>query len=611
MTYLNSPRLHFAGQFHVDVSTVNNEVTHFRDPNDPVDQSWNPRGTGGWALVGCKVTRAVYQDATVAQTPDQDPVIGLALNQIPTAVLVDLDPQQQMVSQIWGLRMQLDPPGSPATFHGAFQTTAFSDLWPKRADKPSDSGMTAFYHSVLTGVVWNELAGSRLAAELQQNSAAGLLSIKFNVDGFDFDTHAGRIVGTIGPARADEPAHFVRGRHIMGVPRNIMGNSDGPVSFFPAVIDAQRGKLVADFGNALQTTSAAGPFDSSLHLEIGTIAGDQFSSLGKLPIGDGDWYEQTAGVCEFPADRALTAAELTQLGSHPIAVRNNDGAAATVVAVEGADGKHVRAENFVYRLSANESANVTLHATQFGQPLPNAKLDVGVDSSMLQAGPQVCNPADGVSFPASVITDANGIAQLPLAAAAIDRPRDYIDGQVYGIGYSVAGSDPAHGAYANPWNFVSVLVWSDYHAPAEPTWKQDVEPILGEYAQLYPVMKAFVDLADYASVVANKGALERVFNLPQDDPRYMPVTRDLSPAKRQMILAWLQTTGNAGKPNFDRGGPHAAEALAAAAPEPAREVAAAAPEPAGEVAAAAPEPAGEVAALGGKTLALQRLLRRQ
>jgi hypothetical protein len=587
MTYLNSPRLHFAGRFRADVSTVNNYVTHFHDPNDPDDPGWNPRGTGRWALVGCKVTRAVYQDGTVAQTPDQDPVIGLALNQIDTAVLVDLDPQQQLVSQIWGLRMQLGPPGSPAAFRGAFKTTAFSDLWPNRARVAGggDFKMTAFYHSVLTGVVWNELAGSRLAAELQQNSAAGLLSIKFNIDGFDQRAHVGRIVGTIGPARADEPAHFVRGRHSMG-------SFAGPVWFFPAVIDVQRGKLVADFGNALQTTSVGGPFDSSLHLEIGTIAGDQFSSLGRLPIGDGDWYEQTAGVCEFPADRALTAAELTQLGSHPIAVRKNDGAAATVVAVEGADGKHVRAENFVYRLSANESANVTLHATQFGQPLPNAKLDVDVDLSGLQAGagdPQVGNPADGVSLPASVITDASGIAQLPLAVAAIDRPRDYIDGQVYGIGYSVAGSDPADGAYANPANFVSVLVWSDYRAPAEPTWKQDVEPILGEYAQVYPVMKAFVDLADYDSVVANKDALEQVFNLPQDDPHYMPVTRDLSPAKRQMIMAWLQTTGNAGQPNFDRGGPDAAGALAAAAPEP----------------------AGDVAALGGKTVALERLLGQQ
>jgi hypothetical protein len=254
MTYLNSPRLHFAGRFRADLSTVNNYVTHFQDPDDPDDPGWNPRGTGRWALVDCKVTRAVYQDGTIAETPEQDPVIGLGLNQIDTAVLVDLDPQQQMVSQIWGLRMQLSRPGSPATFRGAFKTTAFSDLWRNRArvDGGGDLKMTAFYHSVLTGVVWGDLAGSRLAAELQQDSDAGLLSIKFNVDGFDQRVHVGRIVGTIGPAHADEPAHFVRGRHCM--PR-----ISGPVWYFPALIDAQRGKLIADFGNALQTTSVGGP----------------------------------------------------------------------------------------------------------------------------------------------------------------------------------------------------------------------------------------------------------------------------------------------------------------------------------------------------------------
>jgi hypothetical protein len=586
MTYLNSPRLHFAGRFRADVSTVNNYVTHFQDPNDPDDPGWNPRGTGRWAMVDCEVTRAVYEDGTAAQTPEQDPVLGLALNQIDTAVLVDLDPQQQFVSQIWGLRMQLVRPGSPAVFRGAFKTSAFSDLWSARARVPGrgDFKMTAFYHSVLNGVVWGELAGSRLAAELQQHSDAGLLSIKFNVDGFDQQVHLGRIVGTIGPARADEPAHFVRGRHCMG-------RRAGPVWFFPALVDAQRGKLVADFGNALQTTSVGGPFDSSLDLEIGTLAGDQFSPLGRLPIGGSGWYEQTAGVCEFPADRTLSAEELNQLGANPVAVRQHRAADTPVVALEGVDGKHVRAEDFVYRLSANKIANVILHATQFGQPLPNARLDMVKDpSGFIQSpgDPEVGTPADGLGVvDDSVTTDANGIARLSLRAAAIDRPRDYIDGQVYGIRYSVADSDPNRG-YANPSDFVSVLVWNDYHAPAEPTWKQDVEPILSEYAQVYPVMKAFVDLADYDSVVANKDALEQVFNLPQDDPHYMPVTRDLSPAKREMILAWLQTTGNAGQPTLDRG-PVAAEAFPAAAPKP----------------------AGEVAALGGKTAALERLLGQQ
>src|SRR6478609_6334243 len=92
MTYLNGPRLHFAGSFNVDVSTVNNFVTHFRDPNDPDEPGWNPAGSARWKLVDCKVTRAVHQDGTIAQTAADHPVIGLALNQIDRAVMVDLDP---------------------------------------------------------------------------------------------------------------------------------------------------------------------------------------------------------------------------------------------------------------------------------------------------------------------------------------------------------------------------------------------------------------------------------------------------------------------------------------------------------------------------------------
>ena len=199
MTYLNGPRLHFAGSFNVDVSTVNNFVTHFRDPNDPDEPGWNPAGSARWKLVDCKVTRAVHQDGTIAQTAADDPVIGLALNQIDRAVMVDLDPEQQLASQIWGLQMQLGSPGHPA-FSGAFKTTAFSDLWFDRAPTGGDAGMTAFYHSVLTGVSWGDLASSRLLTELHETSDADLLSIKFNVDGFNQGIHVGRIVGTIGPA---------------------------------------------------------------------------------------------------------------------------------------------------------------------------------------------------------------------------------------------------------------------------------------------------------------------------------------------------------------------------------------------------------------------------
>ena len=282
MTYLNGPRLHFAGSFNVDVSTVNNIVTHFRDPNDPDEPGWNPRGSGRWKLVDCKVTRAVHQDGTIAQTAADDPVIGLALNQIDRAVIVDLDPEQQLVSQIWGLRLQLGRPGTPA-FRGAFKTTAFSDIWDLRtfSDTGRDADMTAFYHSVLTGVAWGDPAGSRLLSELQQTSDTDLLSIKFNLDGFDQTLHVGRIVGTIGPAHTDEPAHFVRGRHCMFA-------RTGPWASSRLWSILQRGKLVADFGNALRTTSLAARSTHRWTSESASAQVTTFTDSGTVPIGDGE-----------------------------------------------------------------------------------------------------------------------------------------------------------------------------------------------------------------------------------------------------------------------------------------------------------------------------------
>jgi hypothetical protein len=575
---LSLPRLHFAGRFRVDVSTVNNNPANFENPNDPKNPpspGWNPNGSGSWALEGCRILRAVRGDGSIAETAAEDPVVGTALEQVGTARLVDLDPQQQLVSQIWGMRLRLAASGGGPTFSGAFKLTAFSDLWFERAQVPGggDRKMSAFYHSLLTGVAWTEPIQSRALTELRQASTAGNLSIKFNVDGFNQSARIGRVVGTIGPALAGEPDHFVAGRHCMPVP-----DAGVPIWFFPAIIDAARARLVADFGNALPTTGVGGaPVDPSLRLEIGWLdKGGKFTSLGPVPIGPAGWYERTAGICEFPADRPLSAAELGQLQSAPIAVRAQGTGGPALAAREGSDGLHVRVEGFVYRMGANEQASATLRATRFGRPAPGVPIALSFDSTWVPEP----DPKDGVTFPATIAADAQGIASLPLRAGAIGRPRDFIDGQVYGVGYSLPQSDPA-GGYRNPWNFISLRVFSDFPMPAEPTWFGHVLPIFAQYAGLYPVMRDIVQLDDYHDVVANKDAIRAVFLIAEDDPRYMPVTRDLSPKKRQMILNWLETTGNGGRPNL--GAPPVAAAAAAGPP-----------------AARAEEP-------GGKTLAVRRI----
>jgi hypothetical protein len=103
-------------------------------------------------------------------------------------------------------------------------------------------------------------------------------------------------------------------------------------------------------------------------------------------------------------------------------------------------------------------------------------------------------------------------------------------------------------------------------------------------------MKNIVDLGSYPSVVASKDQMKDVFSRPQTDPRYMPVTRDLSPAKRNMILRWLDTTGNAGQPNL---GPAPVVVASAALAEAGAPLAM-------QRQSAAPAPSGKSVALGRK-----------
>ena len=88
----------------------------------------------------------------------------------------------------------------------------------------------------------------------------------------------------------------------------------------------------------------------------------------------------------------------------------------------------------------------------------------------------------------------------------------------------------------NKWEYVSILLWSDIPSQTPWTWFGGLDQIMQQYANLYPVMSRFLDLADYDSVCANRDLLALAFRLPPENPNSMPATRDLSPAKRTAIL---------------------------------------------------------------------------
>ncbi|MEY2928411.1 MAG: hypothetical protein RL367_2888, partial [Pseudomonadota bacterium] len=343
MSYLNPLRLHFAGQFQANVSTVNNDPGHFDNGSfqpgyqylqgpgmNPPNGWFNPQGDASFRLLGCKVTAAWMPSGQVsASDPVSICVIADADTRVP-AKMVDLDPEQQMVSEIWGLTVRIADASGTTLMQGDFDPAAFTDIWARGTGNGSggDANACAAYQSVLDNLHWGDVRSSPFLTALQASATDGLLSIKFNVDGMNLnfksaDFMCGRIVGSIGPASASEPRHFVAGRQFMAssisqgffVPQ-------GGINFFTGRVDAGTGSILLDLGNALSTTVAGGPVNTLGDLTLAVQQGAVMVPLGTLPAtGPGgyaqspDWYAQTAGVVALPltpgqialiADAALT-----------------------------------------------------------------------------------------------------------------------------------------------------------------------------------------------------------------------------------------------------------------------------------------------------------------
>jgi hypothetical protein len=575
MSYLGALRLHFAGTFQAAPSTVNNDPTHFnnatfqpeyRERGTPTSPNgwWNPGGSADWTFLKCAVTSAWLKDGSAAVSSDA--VLGSQVAdaaQGPPAKLVDLDSEQQLVSEIWGLQVRLVNAAGATLLTGTYQPAAFMDIWDRCPSARGDELAGAMYQSVLTGLQWGDLAGSPFLQQLQAAATDGLLSIKFNVDAFDATFGSptftrGRIVGTIGPATAAEPASFVPGRQFMttGLSSGNFFAPAGQVNFCVAAVDTTRGKVYLDLGNALPVTSSGGPAQNlgTLTLSCQPAAGSPGGTAGTVDLGsipaatytDPSWYSTTAGVVELPADRVLTADELAAIQQSPLDLWLVDGSGNEMPGIsEPNSGVYVRADQFVYRLSPGDQATVTLFATRFGQPYPQARVIPVLDPSGLQGPtPPVGTPTSAISVPSRVTTDSQGKATLTVSTSAPGNPRGYIDGQVYGVRpvLEETVATPGEQYPFNPWLFVSLLVWNDFQPHTPPTWHDDLQPIFQQYRNLYPVMDPFLDLADPASLWEHRAELRTVFGLPLTDPNSMPVTRDLSPAKRQAIQTWLSAS---------------------------------------------------------------------
>jgi hypothetical protein len=577
MSYLDQTRIVFFGDFQADVSTVNNDVRHFdsstfqkrfQELTNGPDQNgwWRPMGSNAYRLINCRVRSVHYGDGSSCTDSSidsaADALIGGSSDRV-AGKIVDLDPQWQMASQVWGLCINLlDSHGSPL-FRGQFDPTGFRDIFFGRQPGKTINGQSAsaMFQSVLKKVEWSgSWESSRILRELHEASLGGHLSIRLSTFGYytrqDHDRFTlGTISGVIGPVQEGEPRTFIAGRRF--APINGNRSADG-INFFDGLIRQENGMIFLDLSNAIPLRDPFGAQQDIGSLDLAilkdesiaegqVVDGSDTVTIGEIPYRDERWLETTGGIFSCP----ILKDAKNLASTNPLAIlRRQQGQPTRVAIRECKNGLHVRAEQFVHRLDPGDAGTTGLFARKYGKPLEDAIVTIALlpPQSGLGGGPKEPNPpkagipdinvpAEALVIPAKLTTNRSGYTQLTIQTRDPKNPRGYIDGQIYLIQYSIEG---ALGFVQHPFDFIVIHLRNVYEKVINPSWIEDISPILIQYGNLYPVMaQRIVDLTDYQSVKAERSAIALAFSLNVSDPNYMPVTRDLSAAKHRTIVEWL------------------------------------------------------------------------
>lgn len=603
MSYLSLPRLVFYGQFQADVSTVNNDVRHFDNATfEPRFQAyqtrvsvyseseilWNgwfsPNGSGAFRLIDVRITDAL----TEPRAWHNDEAIGLFLNSQSgraAAKIVDIDPQWQLASGIWGLEVVLTD-GTTEYMRGTYFPGAFRELNFARAPGNSgDSFATAKFTSTLTDVRWTEAAEnsaslSALKAAAEANGdrlSMNMTTFGYNGGASTDDFTLGRVCGTISTWQEGDPMTFVPGRRFAPVP-SAFGSAQNQVGlgFFDGVVE--NGRVSIDLSAALPLAGAQGPLADIGPIELvilktgDTISDDatpvinpavkegasvtpaDYVALGGVPYRRPGWLEVAAGIVD--AEIGPDAACL--IDDHPLALigPGPDSGSNRVLVRETYGGYFVRADDFVKRIDAIATGLVTsntdVYATQWGKRLPNAVLNMellrpeagqggtGEKNEFNKPAAKIHSigkPQNALKFEAHPTCGPRGVLAFRIDASNPGNPRKYIDGQIFLVRTEIN----AKGVSAQPPFEPMVLhVREAFEPPEKPDWAK-IKPIMEQYSNLYPVMsRGLFSLTDPDTLKKHADILYFAFSRSLDDPNYMPVTRDLSTGKRQMILNWLK-----------------------------------------------------------------------
>ena len=594
MSYLDIPRIHFGGRFFTDPSTVNNDPTHF-DPAVTTPSPWqNPNGQHRFQFRDCLIRSAMGTNGFVTS----DPIIGspiVSTDQPDPARIVDLDVYQQSVPTIYGLQLQITV-GSQSIV-GTLDPAVLNLVWfnsvlPTRSWHDGDYVQDSFggdmnacggFQSVLrfnaadwpvtSSAILNTLRSTTLSVNNQY-----LVSLKFVVDGYqnvpqDSQYLTGRIVGTLGPLLANEPVYNPGQRWLM--PRAFSESDPWNSPSFnncPFKVDVQRSKLVIDLANSICRQSAGGPPVDLGVLSATALTPDPVAvSLGTVDYSEFA-YDNNAHITEV----SLNAAQLSviQQGTLNLSMSRTDIGTPTILSEPTNTNIQFAAEQRPITMAGDPGTIVTtqVYVSQKGVPLAGKQLAVLVESvhgntpgaTVPPTNPGDTPQADGALEATITPSNQNGFATVTLKVLQNPGQRTpELDGQLYFI--NVIDPDLLVPIWTsnNPPpqdRMISCVVFSQYAVNQNPTW-EEIQSMMAPYMKLYPSMKSQIDLTDlhtftvfaknpnwhaYGNNIPNgplgiaSGAIPYYMAMPITDPRYMPISRDLSPNKVLTIMYFIK-----------------------------------------------------------------------
>jgi|GEM_PF-1384922 len=416
----------------------------------------------------------------------------------------------------------------------------------------------------------------------------------------------GLATGTIGPSTDTAPIYYT--------PSRSMAPTAGSKCYFmPFCFDKNTKRVVLNLGNSLPTNTPGLDIATDVLGALTLVYFDQNKKSGCWPENVvrilnipskgnslNDMVKDSAGLFDAVIDENLLphgvslATFIENIATMPLGIigtiSNETFSNTTILLQENAEGLNLRADQFVFRMNPKaatgttpiqpDTATVRIYATQFGEPLKNETLIIdkmdeitamrytmntlgtsgtrGIQNiSTPQQALTLANNEKGMasySDAITVTTDDNGVAEFELQASDPGTPRGSQDlqSQIYFIQYNFAQPERFLNFQQDENDLVSVLVYSGYTIPDNPTWENSIKHILPQYGKLYPIMGRFA-LGDYDTVLKYAEAIRTVLAKPVEDPLHMPVVRDLSFERTRAVLQWFEAGAPKGTPPKENG----------------------------------------------------------